>query len=124
LLTLYRRHKTACPHTDRYLKQDSRRCPIWIEGVLDGVYRRHSLKVSSWETAEDLRRQMEAGKPAAVPSVDSALGAFLAEQKARALSSATQRKLKVLAKHLRTFCAEHGLTMLPQLNLDLTRKAA
>ena len=62
------------------------------------VYHRQSLKVSSWEKAEQLRRQMEEGRPVAVPSIDAAVDAFLAEQKARALSEATQRKLKVLAR--------------------------
>jgi len=41
---------------------------------------------------------MEEGRPVAVPSIDAAVDAFLAEQKARALSEATQRKLKVLAR--------------------------
>ena len=122
MLTLYRRHKTGCPHTDRYLKQDAHRCPVWVEGVLEGVYHRHSLKVSSWEKAEQIRRQLEEGKPAAVPSIDAALDAFLAEQKARALSLSTQRKLKVLATYLRTFCVERRITTLPQLDLDRTRE--
>jgi len=122
MLTLYRRHKRACPHTDRYLKQDSRRCPVWVEGIVKGVYLRQSLKVSSWEQAEQIRRQMEEGRPAAAPSIDSALDTFLAEQKSRALSPATQRKHNVLAKSLRLFSAEHGLTRLHQLDLERTRE--
>lgn len=122
MLTLYRRHKKTCPHTDRYLKQDSRRCPVWVEGILNGAYHRRSLKVSSWEKAEQIRREMEEGRPAAAPSVDLALNAFLAEHQARAVSQATQRNLKVLAKGLRTFCEERGLTVLPQLDLDRTRE--
>ncbi|HEY6392318.1 MAG TPA: hypothetical protein VIX89_13620, partial [Bryobacteraceae bacterium] len=59
---------------------------------MNGVYHRQSLKVASWEQAEQIRRQMEEGRPAAAPSIDSALDAFLAEQKARALAPATQRK--------------------------------
>ena len=122
MLTLYRRHKTGCPHTDRYLKLDAHRCPVWVEGMIEGVYHRHSLKVSSWDKAEQIRRQLEQGKPATVPSIDAALDVFLAEQKARALSEATQSKLKVLARYLRAFCAERRITMLPELDLARTRE--
>jgi integrase/recombinase XerD len=122
MLTLYRRHKRACPHAERFLKKDSHRCPVWVEGIVNGVYHRHSLKVSSWEQAEQIRRQMEEGRPAAEPSIDSSLDAFLAEQKSRALSLATQRKLKVLATSLRSFCVERGLTRLHQLDLERTRE--
>jgi len=38
MLTLYRRHKRTCPHTNRDLKLDAHRCPVEIEVVLDGVY--------------------------------------------------------------------------------------
>src|SRR5580658_4008796 len=62
MLTLHRRHKKTCPHTDRYIKLDAHRCPMWIEGMLDGVYRRESLKVSSWEKAEQIWREIEEGK--------------------------------------------------------------
>ena len=40
MLTLYRRHKKTCPITDRFQKQDAHRCPMWAEGVIDGVYYR------------------------------------------------------------------------------------
>jgi len=35
---------------------------MWVEGMLDGIYRRESLKVSSWEKAEQIRREMEEEK--------------------------------------------------------------
>jgi len=56
MLTLYRRHLTAglgesekdpCPyHADRYYERC--KCPMWVEGTVEGVYRRHALKVRSW----------------------------------------------------------------------------
>ncbi len=92
MLTLHRRHKKSCPHTDRYIKLDAHRCPMWIEGMLDGVHRRESLKVSSWEKAEQIRREMEKGKTVKHVSVSEAVEIFLADQIARALADSTIRK--------------------------------
>lgn len=122
MLTLYRRHKNDCPHTDRYLKNDAKRCPVWVEGVLDGSYRRHSLKTSSWERAEQIRRELERGRSAEPVTIEFALSAFLDDQKARSISEGTQRKIKPLIATLRTFCAESRLTTLPELDLNHVRR--
>jgi hypothetical protein len=67
---------------------------MWIEGMLDGVYRRESLKVHSWEKAEKIRREMEEGKTVKPVSIAEAIEIFLAEQQARALAESTLRKLR------------------------------
>ncbi len=69
---------------------------MWIEGMLDVVYRRESLKVHSWEKAEQIRREMEEGRKEKPISVAEAIEIFLAEQKARALTESTLRKLRTL----------------------------
>jgi hypothetical protein len=93
MLTPYRRHKKTCPHNDRNLKLDAHRCPMWLEGVIHGAYRRHSLNVCSWEKAEKIRREMEEGKIPKQVSVSEAVEIFLADQKARALAESALRKL-------------------------------
>jgi hypothetical protein len=94
---------------------------MWCRGSLDGGPLRKSLRTRSWERAEEIKRRIEAGKPARVPTIDEALDAFLAEQVARAISVATQRKLKPLVASLKAFCVSHGLTHLNELDLDHTR---
>jgi hypothetical protein len=61
-----------------FIKLDAHRCPVWIEGMLDGVHRRESLKVSSWEKAEKIRREMEEGKTVMDCSINGAALEFSA----------------------------------------------
>src|SRR5665213_313759 len=121
MLTLHRRHKKSCPHTDRYIKLDAHRCPMWVEGMLDGVYRRESLKVSSWEKAEQIRREMEEGKTVKHVSVTEAIEIFLADQKARALADSTMRKLKPLTAAFQKFCLENHVEKISQVDIARVR---
>lgn len=122
MLTLHRRHKKTCPHTDRYIKLDAHRCPMWIEGMVDGVYRRKSLKISSWEKAEQIRREMEEGKGVKHIPISEAIEIFLAEQKARALTESTLRKLRTLTSALADFCEAKNIINISQLNIDQVRQ--
>jgi len=94
---------------------------MWARGILDGVAVRRALKTRSWEHAEELKREAEQGKRTEPVTIDFALDTFLAEQTARAVSRATERKIKPLIASLRTFCATHRLTLIPQLDLNHVR---
>jgi integrase/recombinase XerD len=94
---------------------------MWTRGIVDGVAIRRSLKVRSWEKAEKLKRDLELGKSTEPVTVEFAIEAFLAEQTARAVSEATQRKIKPLMQGLREFCSTQGLTTLVQLDLSHVR---
>jgi hypothetical protein len=60
MLTLYRRHTKVCGHADRYYRRC--KCPVWVEGVKDdGEYVRRSLKLASWERAEEKKRELDGG---------------------------------------------------------------
>jgi integrase/recombinase XerD len=122
MLTLHRRHKRTCPHTDRYIKLDAHRCPMWIEGMLDGVYRRESLKISSWEKAEQIRREMEEGKGVKHVPISEAIETFLAEQQARALTESTLRKLRTLTTSFKEFSAERNIVNISQASIEQARK--
>ena len=118
MLTLYRRHKRTCPHTDRYLKQDAHRCPVWVEGIVRGVYRRHSLKVSSWEKAEQMRRELEEGKPAPKLTIEEAFEKYIADCMARHLSPSTVAKHKLLRRQFEEFARRAGLVFLADVSND------
>jgi len=61
MLTIWRRHRTKCDHADdRYYRKC--KCAVWCEGVIEGRYRRHSLKTRSWERAAEIVRDIEDGK--------------------------------------------------------------
>jgi integrase len=121
MLTLYRRHKRNCSHTDRYVKQDAQRCPIWIEGVVNGVYRRQSLKVSSWEKAKTLADEMEHGKKIEPLTIADAFAKFLVDCEARNLRPASLRKHKLIGRQFEAFAAGEALRFLADVNSDHIR---
>jgi integrase/recombinase XerD len=104
VLTLYRRHLKTCSHRDdRYYKR-CKKCPMWIEGVHDSVYHRHSLKTASWDAAEDMKRELERGEEKAPPvAVSEATAAFLEHLRQKRVSPATIRKFEILLDRLGTF---------------------
>lgn len=95
---------------------------MWVEGMLDGVYRRESLKVSSWEKAEQIRREMEEGKKQKPVPIAEAIEIFLAEQTARALTESTLRKLRTLTASLSRFCQDKTIQTITQLDIGRVRQ--
>jgi integrase len=123
MLTLYRRHKKTCPHTDRYLKQDAHRCPVWVEGMVDGAYRRHSLKVSSWEKAKKLAEEIEHGKQAQPPlTIAEAFSRFVSDCEARKLQPSSIGKHKLLAKQFEAFAHINGFRFPAEVTVDHVRR--
>ena len=121
MLTLYRRHKRNCPHTDRYVKQDAHRCPVWVEGVVDGVYQRRSLKVASWDKAKKLAQVIEDGKKIEPVTISEAFSKFVADCEARNLQPASVRKHKLNQRELEAFAKSEGLRFLSELSVDHVR---
>lgn len=77
---------------------------MWIEGVHDSRYHRHSLKTASWEAAEQIKREMERGEEKAPPvTIREAEKAFLEHLRQKRVSAATVRKFEILLDKLQTF---------------------
>jgi len=95
---------------------------MWVEGMLDGVYRRESLKVSSWEKAEQIRREMEEGKGVRHVPVSDDIETLLAEQTARALAESTLRKLRTLTAALAEFGKARNIVTISQLDMGRVRQ--
>ena len=81
-----------------------------------------SLKISSWEKAEQIRREMEEGKGVRHVPISEAIETFIAEQKARALTESTLRKLRTLTAALAGFCEAKSIVNISQLNIDRVRQ--
>lgn len=124
MLTLWRRHRTTCPHkADRYYRKC--RCAVHCEGTVESTYIRRSLKTRSWERGEILKRQLEDGttpkeQPKSI-TIKDALDAFIADCEARNLNPATGRKYRLLRDRLSTFCTEKHLSHLSELQTDTLR---
>ena len=52
MLTIYRRHVKGCAHQHDGRKYRRCRCPIWVDGFLNGVELRESLGMRDWEKAQ------------------------------------------------------------------------
>jgi len=111
MLTLYRRHRKACPHRDdRYWKKC--RCAMWCQGTVGGNLRRQALKTTSWERAETLRREIEGGATPAAEAVKmpEALKAFMTDCEARKLSKSSLTKYKRLSHRLEAYWGKRAVS--------------
>lgn len=106
MLTLYKRHLKSCGNTDRFYRRC--KCPMWVEGVHEGAYRRHSLKTNSWERAEGMKRDIERGADPTV-TASSAIEQFENELVSRCLKESTRKKYRVLLSSLKEHCDRRGV---------------
>jgi len=123
MLTIYRRHKKSCGHRMEGRKYRRCRCPIWIDGTMQGKEIRESLGKQDWEKAQKMVRDWElASEPvaqiSAMPITDAATK-YAADAQARQLSGETVKKYKRLFNRLENFAAGRGVKYLDEVNLDL-----
>ena len=123
MLTIYRRHKKSCEHREEGRKYRRCRCPIWIDGRLQGKEIRETLGELDWEKAQKIVRDRElTGEPVAEVSAISiavATAKYAADAEARQLSSETVKKYRRLFKKLENFAGERGIKFLDEVDLDL-----
>lgn len=99
MLTPYRRHRADCKHRSRRYKSCS--CPIWVQGVLDGVPVRRSLDLTSWEAANRTIRELEIHGDGKALTVKEAAQRFLENREAMRLSDAMMRKYRSVVAELK-----------------------
>ncbi len=127
MLAIYRRHQPPCRYVSRRFRKC--KCPIWVQGSLQGEYIRQSLDLRSWEAASDLVRGWEASgqigvvKPE-VPTVATAVAKFLSdlEHGQKRKSSTLQKHRNLLEKRLLPWCATKGYRLLKRLDVDAVRE--
>ena len=140
MLQLYRRHVKSCrfwtgKSTNGNRRDHNCRCPVWVDGYLNGVrvnktldlrdWTRANAIARDWEIAGTIQKETRAGMP-----VGEACNAFMADAEAQRLSKASLKKLRVLLtnqrkpemreKHspsLTEFCAETSIHFTSQLLL-------
>jgi integrase/recombinase XerD len=123
VLSIYRRHRLKCKHTeDRISKQC--RCPLWATGTIESKPYRRSLKTRSFERAEQLKREIENGSKPDQPksiTIKDALAAFIKDCETRNLSRNTLRKYRTLESTLNTFGQDQAILRCSDLNPDSLR---
>jgi integrase len=111
MLKLYRRHLRACRfwsgNTDGNRTNNNCRCPIWVDGMLQGERINKTLALRDWTRASEKIRDWEIArapvaeeKPAGVP-VRDAVDVFMADLESQGLSTASIKKYKVLLANTR-----------------------
>lgn len=122
MLTVYRRHRSACPHgSDRYYRRC--KCACWCKGTVEGRGVQISLKTRSWERAVELARQLEEGHHETQhQTIEAALTSYLKDCEARGLNVSTLHKYSYLRDRLSDFSKECSYTRLHELTSDVLRK--
>jgi integrase/recombinase XerD len=122
MLTIYRRHLRHCKQRAEGRRHRHCRCPIWVDGILDGREMRESLKVRDWQRAQEIIREWEAeNRRPSLPerqSTEAAWKEFLADIEARKLHSSTVRKYKLLQRQMDDFAKRRGLHFLTDFDLS------
>jgi integrase len=111
MITIYRRHMSGCRFTSR--RSRACQCPVHAEGTLNGEVIRKSLDVRSWEAAQKIVREWEAGGMKEIPCCKDAMKKMVADMQARGLSEDTVKKAEILRDEL----VEHFGT-LPVSSID------
>lgn len=112
MLTVYRRHLKGCERRGEGRKYRRCRCPLHVEGTMNGIMTRSSLGTRDWERAQEMVRDWEAlGKvplpkedlAAPVVTVAQACEQFLADARARNLALSSIYKYDLLLRRLKEF---------------------
>jgi integrase len=114
MLTIYKRHIKDCGNRSRTAKRCA--CPVWVQGTLKGKPVRESLKLSNWEAAQKIVRSWEIDGRSAPVSLKDAGDRFVADLKARELSSETIAKNERTVNELVEYLGEN--TSLPSVTLN------
>ncbi len=126
MLTIYRRHRKNCKQRTEGRGYRRCLCPIWVDGSLNGIEMRKSLRLRDWQRAQELVRQWEAeGQHVEKPkplTLKEACERFLVDAEARNLREPTLYKYRLLFRQLQAFATAEGLTWITELDIDWVRR--
>lgn len=125
MLIIYRRHEKRCVHRPKGRKHRHCRCPVWVDGHLNGVRIHHSLDTREWEKAQRIVREWEAeGEKSKEPesvTIAHAHEEFIRDATARNLREPTLYKYRLLFRQLQEFSQSKGIRLVHQLDLATVR---
>lgn len=120
MLTIFRRHSPTCHHRSKGRSYRNCRCPIHVQGTLEGQHIREALKTRVWSRAQYIVREWEASgsKNDRPVAISSACTAFLDDCRDRGLAESSIVTYGKLTRRLEVFCELHGLKSLKHLTTD------
>jgi integrase/recombinase XerD len=128
MLTIYRRHKKDCEHRREGRKYRRCRCPIWVDGHLNGEEIRQSLDTCDWQKAQETIRKWEAdGQIVKESEIEpltfkAAADKFILDCRARGLREPTIYKYLLLFRQFQAFAEQEGRRFLKESDLDWLRR--
>lgn len=119
MLTIWRRHTPACPHSAKgrnYLKCG---CPLWADGYNNGKRTlRKSLGTADMARARKKAMMLESPEVQIYKPVAEAVEAYLAHCQSDGLQDSTYRKYRNILAKLREFCVGREIYSTHELDLD------
>lgn len=128
MLSPYRRHRTNCQHRKDGREYRRCLCPIWVDGFLNGMEFRKSLRLRDWQQAQDLIRRWESENQQTSSvgvqptTIVEAHQEFIADAEARKLKERTIYKFRLLFRQLEAFAEANSIRFLKQLDTPTLRK--
>ena len=127
MLTIYRRHTKRCGHHKKGRRHHHCRCPIWVQGTLDGEPLRRSTGLQNWQKANELVRDWEASRrqpeePPEIVTVRFACDRFLEDAAARGLAASSMKKYVQLTKQMTAFAQAHRKVNLHGWKVEVVRR--
>ncbi len=134
MLIPYRRHSPDCPHKAEGRRWVRCKCPIWVQGTLNGEIVRESLNTRVWTEANERIQKWNADghrEPEAPPeppeppkgvTIAEACAAFTAEMAGQQLRDSSQKKYRVMFRQQDTFCKGAGIALVSEIDLAVTEK--
>ena len=89
MLSLYRRHQASCKYREKGSGYNRCKCPVWVDGHLDGKRFRMSLDTRDWVRAEKDLAAIERGEIRSEITLGDAVKEFVEDQAGRKLATAT-----------------------------------
>lgn len=123
MVVIYRRHRKTCQYTSRSERRC--RCPLYAEGSIGDERIRESLNLTSWEAAQKKVREWETAgtfEEKTEISLSAALDTFIGDCEKRNLNPVTLGKYKLVARTLKAFAENRGITKLKHINAEALRE--
>jgi len=127
MLTIYRRHLKGCKQRSKGRAYRRCKCPIWVDGSLDGHEMRKSLDTRDWQKASDQIHEWESRgtikdtEKAAPITIEHATAEFIRDAHGQKLASDTVYKYRLLFRRLKAFADRAGIRYLSELDLATLR---
>lgn len=124
MMNPFRRHSKKCPHAAKGRAWRQCKCPVWVEGTLNGERIQQTLKTRDWKKAQDKIHEIEmAGKVMTSKTIEDAVEEFISDCRARGLGRSTLKAYRTdlqtpTGSSLLAFAEARGVQNVSQIDFE------